>query len=82
MRITVDLRDRPAELQKLLALIGETGANVRTISHDRTRRDIPIGNARVMLELETRNPDHIEEIRRRMADRGYSIGDRAADSKD
>jgi len=81
MRITVDLRDRPAELQKLLALIGETGANVRTISHDRTRRDIPIGNARVMLELETRNPDHIEEIQRRMADRGYSIGDRAADSK-
>ncbi len=81
MRITVDLRDRPAELQKLLALIGETGANVRTISHDRTRRDIPIGNARVMLELETRNTDHIEEIRRRMAGRGYSIGDRATDSK-
>jgi len=74
MRITIDLRDRPGELQKLLALIGETGANVRAISHDRTRRDIPIGNARVMLELETRSAEHVAKIRRRLADRGYGCG--------
>ncbi|HXZ87568.1 MAG TPA: threonine ammonia-lyase [Candidatus Binataceae bacterium] len=74
MRITIDLRDRPGELQKLLALVGETGANVRAISHDRTRRDIPIGNARVMLELETRSTEHVAEIRRRLADRGYACG--------
>lgn len=74
MRITIDLRDRPGELQNLLALIGETGANVRAISHDRTRRDIPIGNARVMLELETRSAEHVAEIRRRLADRGYACG--------
>jgi len=74
LRITIDLRDRPGELQKLLALIGETGANVRAINHDRTRRDIPIGNARVMLELETRSTEHVTEIRGRLADRGYACG--------
>jgi hypothetical protein len=32
MRFAVDLHDRPGELQKLLVLIGETGANVRSTS--------------------------------------------------
>jgi threonine dehydratase len=73
MRFAVDLHDRPGELQKLLVLIGETGANVRSIEHDRTRRDVPIGSARVMLELETRSAGHLDELRRRLAERGYSI---------
>jgi threonine dehydratase len=72
MRISIDLRDRPGELQKLLALIGETGANVRAIKDDRTRRDIPIGDARVMLELETRSAGHIAEIHQRLVDGGYA----------
>jgi threonine dehydratase len=73
MRFAVDLHDRPGELKKLLALIGETGANVRSIEHDRTRRDVPIGSARVMLELETRSAGHLEELRRRLTACGYSI---------
>jgi len=73
MRFSVSLHDRPGELQKLLALIGETGANVRTIEHDRTRRDIPIGSARVRLELETRAAEHVEQVQRRLTDQGYAI---------
>jgi threonine dehydratase len=73
MRFAVDLHDRPGELQKLLALIGETGANVRSIEHDRTRRDVPIGSARVILELETRSDGHLNELRGRLAKHGYSI---------
>src|SRR5216684_7446752 len=49
VRLSISLHDRPGELQKLLVLISETGANVRTIEHDRTRRDIPIASARVQL---------------------------------
>jgi threonine dehydratase len=73
MRFAVDLHDRPGELQKLLALIGETGANVRSIEHDRTRRDVPIGSARVILELETRSAGHLNELRGRLEEHGYSI---------
>jgi threonine dehydratase len=73
MRFAVDLHDRPGELQKLLVLIGEIGANVRSIEHDRTRRDVSIGNVRVMLELETRSAGHLDELRGRLAERGYSI---------
>ena len=70
-RVAVDLRDRPGELGKLVSMIAATGANVRAIDHDRTRRDIAIGGARVMLELETRGPTHIEEIREQLKSRGY-----------
>ncbi len=72
-RIAVDLRDRPGELGKLLMCVGETGANVRAIDHDRTRRDVAIGGARVMLELETRGPEHIEAIREHLARAGYQF---------
>jgi threonine dehydratase len=73
VRLSIDLHDRPGQLGKLLALVGETGANVRAIDHDRTRRDIAIGGTRVMLELETRGPEHIAQIRDRLARSGYKI---------
>ena len=73
MRLAIDLHDRPGELQKLLLLIGETGANVRSIEHDRTRLDVPIGSARVMLELETRSAGHLAELHGRLAEHGYSV---------
>lgn len=72
-RFSVDMHDRPGELGKLLAAVGETGANVRAIDHDRTRRDVAIGGARVVLELETRGPEHIEAVREYLALNGYAI---------
>ncbi len=78
VRLSISLHDRPGELQKLLVLISETGANVRTIEHDRTRRDLPIASARVQLELETRSADHIDMIRQRIEQSGYAITIEAA----
>jgi threonine dehydratase len=72
-RFSINLHDRPGELQKLLALIGAAGANVRTVEHNRTRLNIPIGSACVMLELETRSREHIGEIRERLAQDGYAL---------
>jgi threonine dehydratase len=74
-RFAVDMHDRPAELARLLGEIASTGANVHTIEHDRTRRDVPIGSARVMLELETRGPDHIALIRAHLDSKGYKVVD-------
>ncbi len=72
-RLSIDLHDRPGELQKLLALVSECAVNVRAIEHDRARRDISIGGVRVILELETRGADHIRELRQRLIDEGYRI---------
>jgi threonine dehydratase len=73
LRLSVNLHDRPGELSKLLALIGEAGANVHAVSHDRTRRDLAIGSVRVVLELETRGPEHIDALRARLEQCGYQL---------
>ncbi|HVN91636.1 MAG TPA: threonine ammonia-lyase [Candidatus Binataceae bacterium] len=73
MRVQIELRDRPGELRKLLALISERGANVRSIEHDRLRRDIPIGSARVSLELETRGSEHVNELSDHLTSSGYAL---------
>jgi threonine dehydratase len=73
MRLTVEMRDRPGELARLLAVITEQGANVHAIQHDRTRRDVRIGGARVTLELETRGHHHIERIREALAANGHQV---------
>jgi threonine dehydratase len=54
-------------------VIADAGANVRAIDHDRTRHDVQIGGARVMLELETRGPEHVDFIRAHLVNRGYRI---------
>jgi threonine dehydratase len=73
LRFTTNLHDRPGELQKLLSLISEADANVRTIDHNRTRLNIPIGYACVMVEVETRSRQHVIEIRERLVQAGYAI---------
>ncbi|MGZ6228715.1 MAG: threonine ammonia-lyase [Candidatus Binataceae bacterium] len=73
MRLTVEMRDRPGELARLLAVITEQGANVHAIQHDRTRRDVRIGGARVTLELETRGHEHIERLREALAANGHQV---------
>jgi threonine dehydratase len=73
MRLTVEMRDRPGELERLLAVIAGQGANVHAIQHDRARRDVRIGCARVTLELETRGHDHIEYIREALAAHGHKV---------
>jgi threonine dehydratase len=72
-RIAINLRDRPGELGRLADAIGNTGANVRSIDHNRARRDVPIGKAHVVLELETRGPDHVAEIHAHLRRSGYEI---------
>jgi threonine dehydratase len=72
-RLQMMLPDRPAELGRVLALIGGLGANVRAIDHDRTQRDVALGAALVEMELETRGPDHIDMIRRELKNHGYEV---------
>ena len=74
-RFRVNLADRPAELSRLLDLIGGLGANVSAIDHDRTQRDVALGAALVELELETRGCHHIELIRAKLKQHGYRIDD-------
>jgi len=72
VRIDVALLDRPGQLAKVSNVIASNRANVVEVHHTRafTNR---FGDATLQLTLETRGPDHVEEILRALRERGYQV---------
>lgn len=62
LKLTVVLDDIPGSLAQLAADIATTRANIFLITHERRSIDLPLGKTEVLLELETRGYEHIEEI--------------------
>ncbi len=73
MRISVRLSDTPGSLSQLLIIISALKANVLHIYHDRNVRNLPIYVTHVDLELETRGPEHVEEIVQKLTLEGYEF---------
>lgn len=73
MRFVVILEDAPGTLADLLVIIAETGGNILHIHHTSGDANLPVHVARLEIELETRDNDHISEITRLITKRGYRI---------
>jgi threonine dehydratase len=71
IRLRTTLTDQPGSLQKPLSVVAQTHANVISINHDRIRPGIPLKQAEVQLELETRDQAHIQEIVDTLKRSGY-----------
>ena len=65
------LPDRPGSLAVLLALVGQRGANLLDVEHIREGFDLHVRESAVQLVLETRGPQHAEEVRRAVREAGY-----------
>lgn len=61
-RLMVKVRDRPGELARLADLVARTGANVLEIGHRRAFADIRVGDVEIVMHLETRGREHVDEI--------------------
>jgi len=73
MPLTVTLPNQPGSLAKVAAVIGELGANILRIVHDRQSLGLPITQSRVHLSLETRGRDHNRAIRTHLRRHGYPV---------
>ena len=65
--------DRPGALHKLLGLIAGLGANIVGVEHHREGVRIHVNDVDVALQIETKGPDHIEELVARLAEAGYGV---------
>jgi threonine dehydratase len=65
------LPDRPGSLAVLLALVGQLGANLLDVEHIREGLDLHVRESAVQLVLETRGPQHAEQVRRAVREAGY-----------
>lgn len=73
LRLSVSLPDRPGALAGLSAAVGNLGANILHIVHDRLARQLPITQSRVVLSLETRGAAHNKKIIAELQHRGYRL---------
>jgi threonine dehydratase len=62
LRVNVWLSDRPGSLARLTDLIARHGANVLQAIHDRSEPSVTIDQTEVSLTLETRGPEHSDEV--------------------
>jgi len=72
-RFSTQLADRPGELQRLVSCISACRANIHQIRHERAQPGLPLTQAAVILELETRGRDHIAEVERAVTAAGFVV---------
>lgn len=71
LKLRLEMADVPGSLANLSGLLSELGANIFQISHDRHNALLPLGEAEVRMELETRGPAHIRDILNALEEGGY-----------
>jgi threonine dehydratase len=73
VRFRTHVPDRPGGLAEMLQVISGHGGNVKAIQHDRVFMHAGFWEAQVDAIIETRNADHIEELRRALRQHGYAV---------
>ncbi|TMK22983.1 MAG: pyridoxal-phosphate dependent enzyme, partial [Actinobacteria bacterium] len=76
-RLHVVLDDRPGALARLLAVVGEAGANILEVRHDRLFGDVPVRSVDVELWLETADTDHRAAVVEAIRGAGYAASELA-----
>jgi threonine dehydratase len=71
--LRVTLSDAPGALGRLATLLGEQGANILHLFHDRLAPELPLDYTRVELNLETRDREHGEAVLQVLRDDGYQV---------
>ncbi|MEU9013414.1 threonine ammonia-lyase [Streptomyces sp. NPDC048479] len=73
LSLRVRLTDRPGALAALLAALSVVDANVLDVSHVRTDPRLGLTEVEVELQLETKGPEHCEEVTTALREAGFTI---------
>ncbi|MFO0102986.1 MAG: threonine ammonia-lyase [Betaproteobacteria bacterium] len=69
-RLRVAIRDVPGELARAATIVGALGANIEEVEHQRAFTTLPAQNAQLEMVLQTRGPEHIEQVIRALREAG------------
>jgi threonine dehydratase len=67
------LPDHPGSLAGLLRDIADLGANVIEVSHERLAPTLLVDEVEVVLQVETRGPEHCEDVKTKLLAAGYTL---------
>ncbi|CAB4680552.1 unannotated protein [freshwater metagenome] len=76
MTVRVRVLDKPGSLAQLLEAVRKSNANVVEIAHSRFDPGLSVDEVDIVVQVETRGPEHRDELLRQLAESGYVIIDR------
>jgi threonine dehydratase len=71
LKLRVGLPDRPGQLTRVSQILSDANANVVEVLHTRHQRGLQISEVELELSVETRGPDHVEDVLRRLREAGF-----------
>lgn len=73
--LKVELLDKPGQLVQISSIIAELGGNVIGVHHERSNANLAITGCFIRISLETRNFEHVEQIKNAIKEAGFTIWD-------
>jgi len=71
--MSIELPDKPGQLTQISKIISDMGANVIAVNHERSNEGSDVTGCYLRLEIETRNYEHIDEIREGLIQHGFKL---------
>ncbi len=71
--MNIELIDKPGQLMDVSRIIAQLGGNVISIHHERANEGSAVNGCYLRIVLETRNYEHIEEIKKALRDNNFKI---------
>lgn len=73
MSLAVRIPDTPGRLAAILGLVAEHGMNVRHVEHRRGELHVPVGMTEIILQMETRDAAHQDELIEHFGRQGVAV---------
>lgn len=73
--LTIELLDKPGQMQEVTRIIAEHGGNITGVHHERNSANTEINGCFIRISLETRNFDHTNTIKAALHKAGFRICD-------
>ena len=72
-QLMIELMDKPGQLKNVSRIIADLGGNVTSVHHERANEGSDVNGCYLRIILETRNYEHITQIRNALTDFGFKL---------
>ncbi|WP_243611775.1 threonine ammonia-lyase [Shimia aestuarii] len=72
-RLTFEIDDTPGQLSNISRIIGDAGANVIEVIHQRMMQSVSLKRAELDVVIEARDKEHVQAILAKLSDAGFAV---------